>query len=297
MFKFILMTSWCCYASNLETPLIMSASEVYHFDATTESASGELTLLRFYLRFFSQSLGETLTEIVRLGTLADFIRVPIQRISHGFSSTSLDITPYGSFVHIAGPVAIVRHEFGNRIVFNVTQQYWTDNCLENSVLTFPVNATEAPDLSVPSDISFRIAGGESGFPSVEWNGRLKTSVSGLLVQTIAAVPTVVIERIQSVLLHSGALETPTLGIGRREYRNCTTAMIQSLPDFTIEWPSLGQLVFPGPDYMHHNSTDNTCFMKLRPLYRHDAAVISPLLFHQINIRISEDSIQFCDPRV
>lgn len=286
----------CCQASNIELPISMDPNGGYWINATIES-NGAVFPIRAKLRYFPNALFPTSDDgtVLRIEGDTSSVRIDLSRGGSQHHAI-LGVAPGGSLLNRTGSVAIVRDVLGSKLVLNNTQEYWEGHCVANTVITFPIDGSDVFMLAIPREISFNLE--DSSRAPIEWNRSLQCGLSSFLLDTITLVPEPIFQRIEELIIEGGGVRVSLSETSRRpNYLNCTDNLIQTLPDLTISWPSIGRITLVGSDYMHHKPEIDTCGIRLRILEETDHMIfLDPLQLHQINIMIATDSLRFCDPQ-
>ena len=135
--------------------------------------------------------------------------------------------------------------------------------------------------------------------------RVRSQIPGLVVQRrywvdfrvnhIGGFPDIVYDSIVQRLRFLG-VTTPDHDDIIMEFGNCGTEEISQLPDIEFSFVNGGRIVITPQDYMSWDPVQSICSVKVQRCVENSISGCSfnPLALRDMNIRITTDTIEFCD---
>ena len=310
-----------CRGTNIEIPLSRDSLGRYWFISTLDK-EGVASDLPTRITFSSKTVLELLNQFdatpSELGDRngwsvrwSDLLHFPLPRntklnVARYHPLMQLTLRPDDFLIQNFRSVGIVESFIEDSsttsLVVGMSDSYWNSHCVSGSELQFRIVPSDDPlsDLMVSTGGVLFQLGGELPTTSAQTSGNDNVRISSGPGNVLAtAVPERIVDAIDDILVrNSGAIRSSNDPSNRvYSYRECTREAVSRLPDLTITWPLVGQMIIPSDQYIDLNSATNECTIKLEKRSSSEDTItsINILNFRGVNFRITPGMISFCDP--
>ena len=226
---------------------------------------------------------------IGINGLQNYHYFPRIRVSINVGPSYLSIGPTSDLTRSVGSVAVIqaRERRQAELLLGSTQAYFISTCIDNSIMRFPL----------PIDFNLALHFNTGGL-LFGYAGGVE---SGRDTRLLRQVPRSVMESILGSLSEMGISRDYGSGLYSNVFSNCTSSIVQDLPDFTVtirhQSTEYGSIIFSPENYINFQS-DGNCRIMVHEAAEEIQVSFNPLALFQTNSRISSDNhIELCDSAI